>query len=219
MFWIPASAGMTRCECVGRKNFFEELNMKLPVIGNAKRYTGLYVVDFGGHSAVGFTALEVAELLESEKFADIKVFRIHHARPDGTMELVGVPNATFELEAGMFFYAGDEAAARNDFKHLTDIAVTSAAPSRAKVHLARLSDNEFVTALIYPAEYDDQFSRWLLENNYMTDGAADGGTAAVQRYYDAPKDILDQRQLFAADSFEQLYGEALLAATRRVMVR
>ncbi len=202
-----------------QKNFFEELKMKLPMIENAKRYMGLYVVDFGGHSAVGFTALEVAELLESEKFANIKVFKIHNARPDGTMELVGVPNATFGLEAGMFFYAGDETAARDDFKRLTDIAVTSAAPSRAKVHLAQLSDHEFVTALIYPAEYDEQFSRWLLENNYMTDGAADGGTAAVQRYYDASKDILDQRQLFAADSFEQLCGEELLAATRRAMVR
>ncbi|MGH2272333.1 hypothetical protein ACQ9LF_11085 [Anaerohalosphaeraceae bacterium U12dextr] len=193
--------------------------MKLPVIDNTKRYVGLYVVDFGGHSAVGFTALEVAELLESEQFADIKVYKIHNAYPDGTMELVGVPNETFELEAGMFFYAGDETTARDDFKRLTNIAVTSSAPSRAKVHLARLSDNAFVTALIYPAEYDDQFSRWLLDNRYMTQGVAEGGTGAVQRYYDIPKEILDQRQLFAADSFEQLTGVELLAATRRVMVR
>lgn len=193
--------------------------MKLPTIRDAKRYTGLYVVDFGGQSGVGFTALEVAELLESEQFRDVKVYKIHNACPDGRMELVGVRNETFQLEAGLFFYAADESTARNDFKRLTHIAVVSAAPSRAKVHLAKLSDNEFITGLIYPAEYDDEFSRWLLDNNYYTAGTAEGGTAAVQRYYDAQKEIFDQQQLWSADSFEQLTGADLLAATKRAMVR
>lgn len=193
--------------------------MKLPTIQDAKRYTGLYVVDFGGQSAVGFTAQEVAELLESEQYKHIKVYKIHNAYPDGKMELRGVRNETFQLEEGMFFYAADESAARNDYKRLTDIAVTSAAPSRAKAHLAKLSDNEFVTALIYPAEYDDEFSRWLLDNKYCTAGAADGGTSTVQRYYDVQKEILAQQQLWAADSFEQLTGAELLAATKRAMVR
>jgi hypothetical protein len=193
--------------------------MKIPLVQDAKRYTGLYAVDFGSQSSVGFTALEVAELLESEKFKDVKVYKIHNASPDGKMELVGVRNETFQLEAGMFFYAADEKAARDDFKRLTNLAITSAAPSRAKVHLAKLSDNEFVTALIYPAEYDDEFSRWLLDRNFRTAGAAEGGTSAVQRYYDAQKEILAQQQLWSADSFEQLTGEELLAATQRAMVR
>ncbi len=42
--------------------------MKLPEVKNSERYVGLYVVDFGDHSAVGFTADEVAELLDSDKF-------------------------------------------------------------------------------------------------------------------------------------------------------
>jgi hypothetical protein len=193
--------------------------MKLPMIQNAKRYTGLYAVGFGDHSGVGFTAMEVAELLESEQFRDVKVYKIHNAYPDGRMELKGVRNETFQLEAGMFFYAADEETARKDYKKLTDIAVACAAPSRAKVYLAKLSDNEFITALIYPAEYDDQFSRWLLDNNYRTAGAAEGGTAAVGRYYNAQKEILDQQQFWAADSFEQLTGAELLAATKRAMVR
>jgi hypothetical protein len=193
--------------------------MKLPTIQNAKRYTGLYAVDFGTQSSVGFTALEVAELLESEQFRDVKVFKIHNAYPDGRMELKGVKNETFQLEAGMFFYAAGEKAARDDFKRLTNIAVTCAAPARAKVHLAKLSDNEFVTALIYPAEYDDEFARWLLDNNFRTAGAAEGGTSAVERYYQTQKEILAQQQLWAADSFEQLTGQELLAATKRAMVR
>ena len=63
--------------------------MKLPQVQEATKYAGLYVVDFGDHSGVGFTADEVAELLDSERFADVKVYKIHRAFPDGTMELKG----------------------------------------------------------------------------------------------------------------------------------
>ena len=43
-------------------------------IKNAERYRGLYIVDFGDNTGVGFTAPEVAELLESEKFKHWPVF-------------------------------------------------------------------------------------------------------------------------------------------------
>ena len=62
--------------------------MRLPEVKDGERYVGLYVVDFGDHCGVGFTGEEVAELLDSEKFRDVKVFRIHNAYPDGKMELV-----------------------------------------------------------------------------------------------------------------------------------
>lgn len=193
--------------------------MKLPQIQDTKRYTGLYVVDFGGHSATGFTANEVAELLESEKFAHIKVYKIHSVRPDGTMELKGIRNEMFQLETGMFFYAADEKTARGDFKRLTDIAVVSAAPARAKAAVAKLSDKEYVTSLIYPAEYDDEFSRWLLDNNYRTSGAVQGGAGYVEMYSNAQKEVLDNQQLWAADSFDELTSVELVAATKRKMVR
>ncbi len=41
--------------------------MKLPELEKAEKYVGLYIFDFGDHAGVGFTAEEVAELLESEK--------------------------------------------------------------------------------------------------------------------------------------------------------
>ena len=90
--------------------------MKLPEIKNPDKYVDLYVVDFGDRSGVGFTADEVAQLLESEKFKDVKVYRIYNAYPDGRMELKGVPNEIFQLEAGMFFYEFDETIAQGDFK-------------------------------------------------------------------------------------------------------
>ena len=72
--------------------------MKLPEVKNGEKYVGLYIVDFGESTSVGFTAEEVGELLESKKFGGIKVYKIYNAYPDGRMELRGVVNETFQLE-------------------------------------------------------------------------------------------------------------------------
>jgi hypothetical protein len=192
--------------------------MKLPEVKEPTKYIGLYAVDFGDHCGAGFTAGEVAELLESERFGDVKIYRIYRAQPDGTMELKGVRHETFQLEAGMFFYAVDGDTARTDYQRLLTWADSQSAPARAKVHLA-CQGEQYVTALIYPAEFDDAFSRWLLDGNYRTSGAVEGGTGAVGRYYQAGWDILEQRQFWPASSMERLQGEALLEATKRAVVR
>ena len=194
--------------------------MRLPEIKNPDRYIDLYVVDFGDHSGVGFTADEVAELLESEQFKDgIKVYKIYKAYPDGRMELKGVPNEIFELEAGMFFYETDEAAAGGDCKKLIDSAVKTAPPAKAKVHLSKYSDEKFAVAIIFPAEYNDQFSRWLLDIDYKTQGAAEGGIEAVKRYYADGPQILERYQLFNQQQIESLTGARLLVATKMAVVR
>jgi hypothetical protein len=185
--------------------------MKLPEIKEPKRYVGLYVVDFGDNTGVGFTAEEVAEILESEKYKDCKVYKIHNAYPDGRLELKGVRNETFQLEAGMFFYEDNQLTAKKDFKNLVSIAVQSAPPCRAKVHLAKYNDEKFVTAIIYPAEFDDEVSRWLLDNNYKTAGAAEGGIGAVERYYEDNPEILERHQLFGESAIESRTGAELLA--------
>ncbi len=193
--------------------------MKLPEIKNADRYTGLYAVDFGGHSSVGFATEEVAELLESEKFQDIKVYKIYRAYADGKMELKGVPNEIFQLEAGMFFYESDETVAGADYKKLVSAAISSVPPATAKVHLAKYSDDKFVTALIYPAEQNDEMSRWLLDVDYKTQGLAEGGIDAVKQYYNAAPEILERHQLFNQTQIDVLTGERLLAATKTAIVR
>ena len=73
--------------------------MKLPAIDNPDKYVGLYVIDFGTTCSVGYTAGEVAILLESEKLCKAKVYKIYQARPDGTMELHGVTREKFFLES------------------------------------------------------------------------------------------------------------------------
>ncbi len=193
--------------------------MKLPEIENAQKYTGMYVVDFGESSSVGFTADEVAELLDSEQFADVKVYRICNAFPDGKMELKGVTAQTFQLEMGMFFYAGSSETAKGDYKRLIDLAVTNCPPGRAKVHHSKLGAGSFVTALIYPAEYNDEFSQWLLDGNYKTSGAAQGGIGAVQEYYDRTPEVIEKHQLFGKTQFQSRTGDELLVATKLAVQR
>ncbi|MHC4692651.1 MAG: hypothetical protein ACYS67_07910, partial [Planctomycetota bacterium] len=106
--------------------------MKLPKLEKPEKYVGLYIFDFGDHVGAGFTAQEVAELLESEKYRDCKVYKIHKAYPDGKIELKGIRSETFQLEAGMFFYERNLETATRDFNALVKSAVKSAPPCRAK---------------------------------------------------------------------------------------
>jgi hypothetical protein len=183
------------------------------------RYVGLYIFDFGDHAGVGFTAEEVAELLESERFRHGKVYKIHRAFPDGRLELKGVPAETFQLEAGMFFYSQDVETAQDDFKRLTDLAVSVTPPCRAKVHVAKYADDKFAVALIYPAEYDHEISSWLKHADYRTAGAAEGGVGAVQLYYDAAPEVLDRRQLFGKSELQSRSGAELLASVKLAVQR
>jgi hypothetical protein len=193
--------------------------MELPKLQKPDEYVGLYVFDFGEKTGVGFTAQEVAELLESEKYKNGKVYKIYKAYPDGKLELKGVRAETFQLEAGMFFYSTNLETADRDFKGLVDLAVRTAPPCRAKVHLAKYSNDKFVTALTYPAEYDDEISSWLLEGRYKTAGAAEGGIEAVQRYYDTKPQILDRHQLFGHSASESRTGQELFASLKLAIQR
>ena len=193
--------------------------MNLPKLAKPDKYLGLYICDFGDHTGVGFTAQEVAELLESQKYKNCKVYKIHKAYPDGRLELKGVRSDIFQLEAGMFFYSTNLETATDDFKELTGLAVSAAPPCRAKVHLAKYSNDKFVVAFIYPAEYDDQISSWLLDGGYKTSGAAEGGIGPTQRYYDTAPEILERHQLFGKSAIQSRTGQDLLASVRLAVQR
>lgn len=193
--------------------------MKLPELEKPERYTGLYIFDFGDQAGVGFTAEEVAELLESERYRDGKVYKIHRAYPDGRLEIKGVPAQTFQLESGMLFYSTTREQAEDDFKRLINAAVAAAPPCRAKVQLARYADDKLAVALIYPAEYEDEVSSWLLARAYRTAGAAEGGTGAVERYYRDAPEILERHQLFGASEAVSRTGDELLVSLQRAVQR
>ncbi len=193
--------------------------MKLPKLQKPDSYVGLYVVDFGDNTGVGFTAQEVAELFESERYSHCKAYKIHRAYPDGKLELKGVQRDIFQLEAGMFFFLADSETARDDYKRLVKLGIETDVPCKAIVHLARYSDDKFAVSLIYSAEYDDEISRWLLEHNYKSAGVAEGGVSAVTRYYDAKPEILERHQLWGRSSVESRTGEELLASTKIAVQR
>jgi len=193
--------------------------MKLPELQKPKKYVGLYIFDFGDRVGVGFTTQEVAELLESEKYKNAKVYKIHKAWPDGKLELKGIRPELFQLEAGMFFYSGKLETAARDFKALVNLAVKYALPCRAKVHLAKYGSDKFVVAIIYPAEYDDEVSSWLLDDRYKTTGAAEAGIEAVQRYYDHQPQILERHQLFGKSEIISRTGQELLAGIKLAVQR
>jgi hypothetical protein len=193
--------------------------MKMPKLDKPDRYVGLYVVDFGDHTGVGFTAEEVAELLESERYKDYKAYKIYKAYPDGRLELKGVRKELFQLESGMLFYTADSQTAREDYKRLVKLGIENDLPCRVKIHLARYSDEKFAVALIYPAEYDDEVSAWLLVHVYKTAGSAEGGINPVSQYYSDKPEILETRQLWGKSSIDSRTGEELLAATKIAVQR
>lgn len=193
--------------------------MKLPKLERPDRYQGLYVFDFGDHAAVGFTAEEVAELLDSERYGEGKVYKIHRAFADGRLELKGVPPERFQIEACMLFHAQDEATARADFKGLVDLAVRMMPPCRAKLHLARHTEDRYAVALIYPAEHDEEISSWLLDGGYRTSGPVEGGVGAAQRYYQDDYEIVDRHQLWGASEDISRTGDELLGSVARAVQR
>jgi hypothetical protein len=72
---------------------------------------------------------------------------------------------------------------------------------------------------MYPAEHNDSVSSWLLDGEYKTAGAAEGGVEAVQRYYDHKVQVLDRHQLFGASEWVSRTGEELLVSLKQAVQR
>ncbi len=200
--------------------------MNVPKVEYPERYTGLYVFDFGvGQTAVGYTADEVAVLLESDRYKDGKVYRIHRAMPDGSMELQGVTRERFLTEEGLFFYRSDAALARQDLDELDALAQRTPAPCRIKAHLARFEPGEsdggrasYATVIIYPAEYSSGVSKWLNDADYRGGDRVEGGISPVSDYYAMQAPVLERRQWWSA-SIASRSSEEVLATTHLAIQR
>lgn len=197
--------------------------MHLPPVDDAARYRGLYVCDFGEFSAVGYTAEELATLLESEAYRDARVYKIVRSTPQGGFELRGVPVERFQLESGLIFSRQCESDARRDFDALRTLGAGGAAPCRAFVRLvdrgAAAEFDRFVTALIYPAEHDDEISRWLLDAQFDGGDTVEGGVSRVTDFYHEPHTVLDRAQLWSQTATPSRSREELEATIRRAVQR
>ncbi len=194
--------------------------MRLPQLESPERYAGLYIFDFGGQVAVGYTAEEIAVLLESERYADGKVYRIHRALPDGTMELQGVAREKFFMEDGLFFYRGDGEAARSDFAELERLATNTPPPCRMKMHLASIEGaiSPHLTVIIFPAEYTHDVSDWLNAIHFEGGDRVEGGISQVTDYYTAHPAVSERRQLWPARD-KSRSAEQVLAETQQPIQR
>ncbi|NIA07045.1 MAG: hypothetical protein GWP14_05330 [Actinobacteria bacterium] len=195
--------------------------MKLPELDNPQRYEGLYVFDFEGQVGVGYTAREIEILLESEKYRDGKVYKIHRAYPNGRLEIKGLSNKVFQVESGMFFHGRDQQQTRKDYQQLLELAQAGEFPCRAKLHLAQNKSPEgtrYVVALIYPAEYDEEVAAWLAEKEYQGGEQASGGASEVAEYYrDYSK--IDSFQLWGVLDGTARDANDILANVGRAVVR
>lgn len=197
--------------------------MNLPQLHEPQRYRGLYVFDFGEWAAVGYTAEEIAVLLESEAYRDGKVYRIVRAAPDGGLELRGVSGRRLSVESGMFFNRNELAAARGDFDALAATAERTPPPCRAFLHLADRGQHEgvapFVTALIYPAEFEDDMASWLLAADCQAGDTAEAGISHVTDYYGQEAAVLDRRQLWGEHSTASRSADEVLRSVRCAVQR
>lgn len=193
----------------------------LPQLDDPIRYTGLYVFDFGDSVAVGYTAHEVATLLESERYADGKVYKIHRAYPDGRLELKGVAAERFRSEEGLFFYRHDGERSRDDFAAIKRLAEQTPPPCRCKVHLVEITGatHPHAVALIYPAEFSDEISTWLGAIGYDGGDFVEGGISQVTDYYAATVRRLDQHQLWGTLDETSRPAEDVLATTHVAVQR
>jgi hypothetical protein len=162
---------------------------------NPQRYQGLYVVDFGDGLSVGYVAGEVAALFDSNRFPRMRAFRIHRALPDGTVSLVQVAKDHFRHgeEEALFFLQDCEPSARDDFDTLRDLA-DGHFPCHARLELAEIPGREypFLTVLIYPAEYTDDVSRFLLSASYEGGQTVELGTSHLAAFRQASPRIIDR---------------------------
>lgn len=195
--------------------------MELPKLQTPEKYTGLYIFDFGEQVAVGYTAREIAVLLESDRYRHGKAYRIHRAAPDGTMELKGVARERFETEDGLFFYRSSEEAAREDFDDLAALANETPPPCRTKAVLARIGTDpaRHVSAIIFPAEYTDDVAHWLNEADYAGGDVVEGGISQVTQFADPDVQTLETRQFWPAAEDESRPAEEVLASTDQLIQR
>lgn len=188
----------------------KEADMKLPQTQTPEKYVGLYVIDFGTQCAMGYTAEEAAALLETQEYAGVKVYKIYRAYPDGRMELQAVTPQRFQSESGMFFHCRDEMSGQQEYQQLLQWSQEEPPPCRAKLQLAKEADG-MLLALIYPAEYEQEVSRWLAASGFQGSGPVDAGVSQVSRYYQRNLAMVQREQLWPVESLRSRSIEELKA--------
>ncbi len=174
--------------------------MNLPSLNHSELYQGLYVFDFGGHVAVGYTAEEIEVLLGSTEHKDGRAYKIHHATAAGEISLRGLSRLDVNVLEGMVFYRASADAARADFEALTQAAITSAPPAVLHWRLGRDAASALpeCTVLSYSAEASDRVGRWLEAIGFAGGDQVEAG-AHLADYFARPDTVEHDHLAIAPD--------------------
>ena len=142
--------------------------MRIPPISNPERYVGLYVYDFETHVSVGYTALEIRYLRESETYRGGTAYQIYRVTETGGLELRGASDERLTAREAICFLRADAAAARRDYDSLRQLAEQTPLPCAVTLQLAKNAtyDPPNVTALLYPASATTAIANWLEHSNF-----------------------------------------------------
>ena len=139
------------------------------------------------------------------------------------MELRGVSAERFKLESGMFFYRSELELARADFEALRAAGEKTPPPCGAFLHLAdRSTDGDprrYLTALVFPAEYETEIGNWLTAIAFEGGDLAEGGVSHVTNYYGEQKTVLERQQLWSQPAIPSRTPDEVLASVRQAVQR
>jgi len=154
---------------------------KLPILSDPVKYSGLYIFDFGDHVAVGYTAEEIEFLLADSRYAGGNVYKICHARADGTLEIRGANPLSWNLMTGMVFWFDDLTSAVNALKTLQALAAKIGPPGNFDLLVIHHPDENYPYSLImrYISELEDILSAWLLKIEFNCGKSVESGANLI----------------------------------------
>jgi len=147
---------------------------------DARRYAGLYVVQFAHGVSVGYTADEVATLLREPEHREIVVYRVHRVDEVGRFELAGVEARDLGGLESMIFASRDAAQARRDLATLQRLAADTPLPVGVRAELVDLIDIDppHAVCLLYTQPASTMVSDWLMAVGFAGGERVIGGPEA-----------------------------------------
>lgn len=155
----------------------------LPPISSPDQYADLFVIDFGDHVSVGFTAAEVELLRRVPDYSGLMAYQIYRVHEQGGFELRGVMTAALGQKEAICFLRESGADARSDFETIRRAAEQLLLPVEAELRLLRSYDFRppDLTALIYPAHASHGISGWLQAAEIRAGDTVEAGPDVIRK--------------------------------------
>lgn len=144
---------------------------------------GRYIVDFGNETVAGFTSRQVSEMLESERFRHIQVYKVLRTDDRGRREIVGVPRSRFGARESLLFMRRHRETAESDFVALREAAARRPPPCTLQWSWSLLVGGEshrppYMLELSFPADSADEIGAWLVNIGFRGGDDVMSGNAA-----------------------------------------